>query len=246
MVASGFNYAYRRTATSGATPNSTSSVLPPLQVNNATATNTQPPTKAATPVPDKPLPPHLAQKSTSSTPTSTNGNTDNTGKASPSPAPKVNGGFDKGTKKGKKKDRTDQEGADTGGPPTPDAASSSPLSTPAIAASATDALLDGTKSPAEQSSSGARTPKTGKPPRNPWTIFMRMSPQLQVTEAEIRDFYGDAKQGITRVNMPQVFGGKPKLAYVEFGDEEAMKAGLEKQGEVNQVLWICCTTDILL
>jgi hypothetical protein len=38
---------------------------------------------------------------------------------------------------------------------------------------------------------------------------------------------------ITRVNMPHPFTGKARLAYVEFGDEEAMKAGLlEKHAEV--------------
>ena len=37
---------------------------------------------------------------------------------------------------------------------------------------------------------------------------------------------------ITRVNMLLPFSGKARLAYVEFGDEEAMKAGLEKHAEV--------------
>lgn len=37
---------------------------------------------------------------------------------------------------------------------------------------------------------------------------------------------------ITRVNMLLPFTGKPRLAYVEFGDEETMKAGLEKHAEV--------------
>jgi hypothetical protein len=32
--------------------------------------------------------------------------------------------------------------------------------------------------------------------------------------------------------MPHPFTGKARLAYVEFGDEEAMKAGLEKHAEV--------------
>jgi hypothetical protein len=61
---------------------------------------------------------------------------------------------------------------------------------------------------------------------------MRMAPQIQVTEAEIRDFFGEAKEGITRVNFPHNFPGKAKLAYVEFGDEEALKAGLDKHAEV--------------
>lgn len=38
---------------------------------------------------------------------------------------------------------------------------------------------------------------------------------------------------ITRINYPQNFPGRQqKMVYVEFGDEEAMKAGLQRQGEV--------------
>lgn len=38
---------------------------------------------------------------------------------------------------------------------------------------------------------------------------------------------------IIRVSYPNNFPGKNlKMAYVEFGDEEAMKAGLEKHVEV--------------
>jgi len=61
---------------------------------------------------------------------------------------------------------------------------------------------------------------------------MRMASHLQVTDAEIKDFFGDAKNGITRINQPYHHLGKSKLAYIEFGDEEAMKAGLEKHTEV--------------
>ncbi len=39
---------------------------------------------------------------------------------------------------------------------------------------------------------------------------------------------------ITRVNYPANFAGRnQKMCYVEFGDEEAMKAGLTKNGEVS-------------
>ena len=39
---------------------------------------------------------------------------------------------------------------------------------------------------------------------------------------------------IIRVTYPQNFQGKAfKMAYVEFGDEEAMKAGLEKHAEAS-------------
>lgn len=38
---------------------------------------------------------------------------------------------------------------------------------------------------------------------------------------------------ITRVTFPNTIAGRDhKIAYVEFGDEEAMKAGLEKHVEV--------------
>ena len=43
-------------------------------------------------------------------------------------------------------------------------------------------------------STGMRTPKTGRPPRNPWTIFMRM--QVAATEPELREFFGEAKSGV--------------------------------------------------
>ncbi|KAF9534437.1 hypothetical protein CPB83DRAFT_844245 [Crepidotus variabilis] len=237
LKSQGFNYAYRRTATSSATPNSATSALPPLHVSNTTANSSLPPTKAATPIPDRSLPPHLAQKSTASTPASTNGYVEYSGAVSPSPSQtKVNGAAEKNKKKDKKKDRSEKEGGDTGGPPTPEVpVGGSPLSTPGNVSSTPDggrdSVADEVKSPVD-SSAGARTPKTGKPPRHPWTIFMRMTPQIQVTETEIRDFFRDAKQGITRVNLPHIFAGKPRLAYVEFGDEDAMKAGLEKQGEL--------------
>ena len=42
---------------------------------------------------------------------------------------------------------------------------------------------------------------------------------------------------ITRINYPQNFAGRQqKMCYVEFGDEEAMKAGLARQGEVRSDL----------
>ncbi|KAI0051455.1 hypothetical protein FA95DRAFT_1554545 [Auriscalpium vulgare] len=79
-------------------------------------------------------------------------------------------------------------------------------------------------------STGARTPTSKKPPRNPWTLFIRLP--NPANETELREFFGDAKNGITRVNFPSSYGGRNlKIAYVEFGDEDAMKAGLEKHGE---------------
>lgn len=207
---SGFNYAYRRTATVSATPNSSVSALPPAQ------SSTQPPTKGPTPVPDRPLPPHLASKSTTSTPpppsvtTTTVVEQPTTGKASPLPT-KPNGSTpsdkDKDKEKAKrkeKKERKDKERAaveGTGATNFPDVSISTPAAgqEPSTSATpdrgATPAEVEEVKSPVE-GSTGTRTPKTGKPPRHPWTIFMRMAPHLQIVEADIREFFGDAKNGV--------------------------------------------------
>jgi hypothetical protein len=55
---------------------------------------------------------------------------------------------------------------------------------------------------------------------------------VTANENELREFFGEAKSGIIRVNFPQNFSGRAKIAYVEFGDEEAMRVGLEKHAEV--------------
>ncbi|KZO93752.1 hypothetical protein CALVIDRAFT_539661 [Calocera viscosa TUFC12733] len=83
------------------------------------------------------------------------------------------------------------------------------------------------------SSAGGRTPTTRRPPRNPYTLFMNKINDLPVTEAEIRDFFGEAKSGITFVKIPVHHHTRQQkgFAYVEFGDEDAMKAGLEKHVE---------------
>ncbi|KIM42938.1 hypothetical protein M413DRAFT_18543 [Hebeloma cylindrosporum] len=235
MKSQGFNYAYRRTATVSATPSSSVSALPAAQ------SSTQPPTKGPTPVPDRPLPPHLANKSTASTPpppAAAGAQVPSTelvtGKASPVPN-KPNGSTpsDKAekekAKRKEKKERKDKERATVEGATSPDVgAAQEPSTSGTPDRGATPAEVEELKSPVEGGSTGARTPKTGKPPRHPWTIFMRMAPHLQVVEADIREFFGDAKVGITRVNLPHPFQGKARLAYVEFGDEDAMKAGLEK------------------
>jgi hypothetical protein len=69
------------------------------------------------------------------------------------------------------------------------------------------------KSPTE-GSTGAKTPKTGKPARNPWTIFMRMPSTIQVTEGEIREFFNDAKDGAS--SFP--FSNSPLLLTVVNAD----------------------------
>ncbi|KAF9268380.1 hypothetical protein L218DRAFT_893393 [Marasmius fiardii PR-910] len=91
---------------------------------------------------------------------------------------------------------------------------------------------DEVKSPAtEGGTSGARTPRGNKPARNPWTIFLRLT--VPTTEADLREFFGEAKAGITKISFPTTTqaGRSQKLAYVEFGDEEAMKLGFSSHAE---------------
>ncbi|TFK64910.1 hypothetical protein BDN72DRAFT_825110 [Pluteus cervinus] len=231
LKSQGFNYAYRRTATSNATPNSTTSPLPPTQAN-INASTSHPPTKGPTPVPDRALPPHLSggAKSTASTPPPGQVIASPTPGESGNASPRANGASpaDKNKKKEKIQNKKEKERGDKGGASTPDGQKSNQEpSTPTAAEGNRD---DDIKSPID-GSTGARTPKTGKPPRNPWTIFMRMQISSIVTEAEIREFFGEAQAGITRVNIPQAFPGRAKIAYVEFGDEEAMKTGLTNHAE---------------
>jgi len=59
--------------------------------------------------------------------------------------------------------------------------------------------------------------------------------QVGANEAEIREFFGQHGVGIIRVNYPQNHAGRvQKIAYVEFGDEEAMREALEGHAETLQ------------
>ncbi|PFH50554.1 hypothetical protein AMATHDRAFT_3837 [Amanita thiersii Skay4041] len=231
LKSQGFNYAYRRTAAASTTPNSASAALPP-QSNLHTS---QPPTKGHTPAPDRPASQLAAEANRSSAPTPSHSES---GAASPSYEPRLNGGSTSGEKmekeKGKRKDKRDKkerEKRETGAstPEVPNAASTPTPSEPSVAHGESGKQDGEELTPAE--STGVRTPKSNKPPRNPWTIFMRMSNQIQVNEADIREFFGEAKDGITRVSLSTTYMGRAKVAFVEFGDEEAMKAGLEKHTE---------------
>jgi len=113
----------------------------------------------------------------------------------------------------------------------------------AVAAATTTSAppkLDTTGSPAHGSdagpvsprtdSTGIHTPTSRKSSRHPWTLFVRLP--NPTNETDLREFFGEAKGGITRVHFPGPLNGRDrKIAYVEFGDEEAMKAGLEKHAE---------------
>lgn len=56
-----------------------------------------------------------------------------------------------------------------------------------------DPREDGALSPTNDSS-GGRTPTSRRGQRNPWTIFMRMS--ISANEQDIREFFGEAKDGV--------------------------------------------------
>ena len=259
-VTKGFNYAYRRTASSNLapTPGSPTVNLPSNNVSH-------PPTKVSTPAPDRSTPPHIVSnnKVVSTTP-QTSGKLATRDSAT-TPEDKSTGSqsvaLDRGEKeklkrerkKEKKereraekdsiKDNAEGEQASISGKDTP----ISPVSdsAPKSAAVPTEDI----PSPAE--SSGTRTPTSRKSARNPWTLFLRM--QVGATEEEIREFFGEHRAGvsltncamttilkylqITRVNYPPSHAGKTqRIAYVEFGDEEAMKAALVGHAEVSGCL----------
>ncbi|KAF7290062.1 DUF2433 domain-containing protein [Mycena chlorophos] len=209
LKSQGFNYAYRRTATTSAvTPNSQTSALPA-------------PSKSSTPIPVA----HLsgaapdASKDTSapSTPASTNAKPNGLSAAEKAEREKQ--------KKKEKKERKDRERAEKAA---------------AEKEKAENETADGVKSPADAADDlkspvtdgvggGARTPKTNRPSRNPWTIFMKWPTAVTLTDADIREFFGEAAGAITKINLPPPFANRPtRLGYIEFGDEEAMRAGLDK------------------
>jgi len=260
LLPKGFNYAYRRTASSNLVPTPGSSTVN-LPSNNVS----HPPTKVSTPVLDRSTPPHLTNNNKTAPPipltqgklvTRDSVTTPEDKPAGPQPVAPDRGEKER-LKRERKKEKRDRERAEKdsikdtaegeqasiSGKDTP----ISPVSdsVPKSAAGPTEDI----SSPAE--GNGARTPTSRKPARNPWTLFLRM--QVGATETEIREFFGDHGAGvglmnclmstilkqlqIIRVNYPQSHAGKAqKIAYVEFGDEEAMRAALEGHAEVSGCL----------
>ncbi|EMD41185.1 hypothetical protein CERSUDRAFT_111736 [Gelatoporia subvermispora B] len=245
-----------------ATPSSAATGLPAQTSGANTGSGAAATPKGPTPVAgDRPLPPHLAptgpkSKPASPPPSGSGRETPKDAKPSTNGTPNAAAAADKAererAKRERKKERKQQEraereagagrereeGGSTPASPVPGdkertASPAQPKSgktSPEVQAVHGEARQeDGVMSPATEST-GARTPTSRRPPRNPWTIFMRMS--VPANEEEVREFYGEAKAGITRVNYPLNFAGRQqKMCYVEFGDEEAMKAGLARQGE---------------
>ncbi|KAJ7935396.1 Ser/Thr protein phosphatase [Mycena leptocephala] len=170
-------------------------------------TSALPASKSSTPIPDRSAPPHLAA----------------TRRKTALPPPLLRAAEEEEKKERKDKERAEKiekEKAEKTGDPTAEPSTS----TPDTGAKSLEG--DELKSPVTD---GVRTPKTGRAPRNPWTIFMKMSASISVADADIKEFFGDAKGGITKITLPPPFAGRPqRLGYIEFGDEEAMRAGLEK------------------
>ncbi|KAJ3755413.1 hypothetical protein EV360DRAFT_49803 [Lentinula raphanica] len=233
LKSQGFNYAYRNSATVPATPTSANH-------NNALSPANKLPSKAHTPVPKgaSPAPPSVAHSKP----------------ATPAPVPASSSNTN-GKNVATMNSSASNQTVDRAVPPhlagKASTASSKPASGTGTPSSepkelnqqkqAPESEKDGNKdSPVEQIkspasatgtlSAGARTPKSAKPPRNPWTIFMRMN--VPTNEADLRAFYAE---GVTKVYFPTTTGAgrAQKLAYVEFGDEATMKRGLERTGQVN-------------
>ncbi|KAJ7672117.1 hypothetical protein B0H17DRAFT_1084501 [Mycena rosella] len=163
-------------------------------------------TATAAPTPSSVTSALPASKSATPVPALETSNKDSSGPSTPASA---------NVKPAEKKKKEKKERKDKDKDPAPDG------DAPATDANAARDL----KSPTD----GARTPKSGRAPRNPWTIFMKMSAAISVADADIREFFGDAKGGITKITLPPPYAGRPqRLGYIEFGDEEAMRAGLEK------------------
>lgn len=185
-----------------ATPNSASTALPP----QSTASVSQPPTKGHTPVPDQLASRQVAESNKLSIPIVP----ESSGPAPMSPASetRVNGGsasekVDKEKfKRKEKREKKDKERRD-GGASTPEVLASStppPSELPVTPAESGQQEMEELKSPAE--SAGVRTPKTNRPPRHPWTIFMRMSNQITITESDIKEFFQEVRDGVSTATVP--------------------------------------------
>lgn len=199
----GFNYAYRRTATP--------STVAPTPTSPAVETSTTPiGTKGPTPVPPEKGPsaraspaPKPNQSSAPETPTS--------GRETPKDQRSAEKAEKERAKRERKKERKQQEKAEreaaaAAGGSQPDGetnGASSPVppqsgkATPELSINAGPSerrVEDGIISPATEST-GARTPTSRRPQRNPWTIFMRMPEPAG--EQEVREFFGEARSGVS-------------------------------------------------
>lgn len=226
MRSQGFNYAYRRQTVPSSGPAVDSALnVPSNQAPNSTAPASTAPTKPGTPA--------FSKSSTPAPPTKPNSPT--ASRAGGAEGDVVNGTDKDASKRDKKKQKEKEKKVDKGGPTEANIQQGPKkgvnLETSGIDGSVND---DGaTLSPGAETG-GAQTPISRRGARNPWTLFIKHLP-VPVSEDEIKEFFGDAKNGIIHVKIPHINqgGGKTQrhFAYVEFGDEEAMKAGLAMKGE---------------
>ncbi|KIM27296.1 hypothetical protein M408DRAFT_171942 [Serendipita vermifera MAFF 305830] len=243
MKSQGFNYAYRRQASG--TGQLDNGLVPPQQLN-AGATSTAPGSAPIT-KPGTPAPPQNANVNVKG-PGGNNAVSPIVSKAG-TPAPPADGVGPNGQqtspttekdkeaakrekRKQKEKEKKAEKAAEreAGKKRANGAAGEAGIDVNAANEDGTTSLV----SP-DADSAGAHTPVSRRGSRNPWTLFVKHLP-VPVTEDEIKDFFGDAKSGIVYVKIPFVNQGPNKsqqrhFAYVEFGDEEAMKAGLASKGE---------------
>lgn len=204
----GFNYSYRRSGTTAATPNSATSALP-----NANA----PPSSTATPGPPKAQPPPKSNGvSTSASPPpqaakpqAQQPSAPVSGKDTPKDTKLANGGagsvaspVDKSSEADKfknrkekfKKDKRDGKDRETDGD-RPDTPAGSERATPA-AADSTDGGSNPMSPVGGENRSRAQTPTGRKPPlRSPWTLHMKAP--AEVKESDVREFFGEAQSGVS-------------------------------------------------
>jgi len=246
LKSQGFNYAYRRSATPAT---AVANAGPALQSSNNAGSGTNSPAQAKY---HAPLPPKSNGPSVTSTPPPPARQLPQTAPASGRETPKeptgsgaapakvnVNGTPATSPPDAKKPDNKKKKGPkDRQGTEGEDGSTASGKATPAPAEPVEKPAAESESNPisptAGTDSPGVRTPMSRKPPRNPWTIYMKYS--VQASEDEIREFFGEAKSGITRINFPVGHNKMPGprltyTAFVEFGDEEAMRAGLAKHEE---------------
>ncbi|KAG5352298.1 hypothetical protein C0989_002900 [Termitomyces sp. Mn162] len=237
LKSQGFNFAYRRSATTAQTPSQPNATLPPSNISQAPTTVPTPVSVVAVVAVQSPPPPASAPIDKGSPTAKINGTNPN---ATAEKAEREK------AKKKEKKERKERERAEKDKEKKDDKdkkdekESGTPQSTttPVLPESGSGVTVSsdaGPKSPVtETGSSGVRTPKTGKPPRHPWTIFMRMPNGFNTTDAEVKLFFGEVGSKIMKIHWPAAnpnFAHRAKIAYVDFEDEESMRTGLEKHAE---------------
>lgn len=201
----GFNYAYRRTANSVATPNSTAAALPnssnnQSSINGASARPTGPiSSKANDSVTASPRE-ALSHRSLTPNPNIKANPADPSTSDTNGAGPDNQEGDKQKFRREKKKDKKDvKETEELNGAPEYRPGTVSPSSTPLsgkVTPISNGPETSATNTVGEQAEdgSGAQTPTTRRS-KNPWSLFMRIY-NPNVTETEVRDFFNEAKDNV--------------------------------------------------